>query len=390
MNSTAPQKNSAVLLYEPRIEGHHLGWLRFITEDLLSVGYKVSLALDTREASMRRIRGHMGDLLNGVKVISAIEKDSDKMDVQAVARCFRESNCDEVFLNSFDEIASSLFRNAAVGWMPPRSLRGKLGGVFFRPRFLLEEGFSLNSAMKNLGFANLIRQGWLNQLLFLDPLARENGLSRFPAAPFFLLPDPHPENFIVDRTEAHRHFNLPDDRRIFLFYGGAYRRKGQHLAVQAFRQLSAEAPAFLLCAGQQPDDPEIKAALSELVQRKQAAVIDRYVSEHEEKQLFAASDVVLLPYIGHCGSSGVLSRAAGAGKVVIASDEQLIGRIVRENGLGILFPSGDINFLQAAIQRALTSSEAQLSKWQTASRKFGQLCSRSAFRDALLCSFAKH
>src|SRR3954465_5852628 len=100
MNQCAPQKNSAVLLYEPRIEGHHLGWLRFITEDLLGAGYKLTLALDTRKESMARIEGHMGDLLKSVRVISAIDDQSQRKDVNAVARCFRESGADQVFLNN--------------------------------------------------------------------------------------------------------------------------------------------------------------------------------------------------------------------------------------------------------------------------------------------------
>ncbi len=390
MNPKAPQTNTAVLVYEPRVEGHHLGWLRFITEDLLSGGYKVTLALDQREEPFTRIRSHMGDLLDKVKVISAFSSESDEKDIKAVARCFSESKADTVFLSSFDEVASSMLRHAAFGKMPPRCLRGKMGGVYLRPRFLVEEDFSLNNFIKKMGFSRLVKGGWFSQLLFLDPLARANGLSDFPSAPFFFLPDPYPENFIVDAEEARRHFQLPEERKVFLFYGGAYRRKGLHLAVKAFLELPPHSTAFLLCAGQQTDDPEIKSGLDELVKRKQALVINRYVSEHEEKQLFAASDVVLLPYINHFGSSGVLSRAAGAGKMIIASDEQLVGRLVRENGMGIVFPSGDVAYLQASIQRALNTGETQLKKWQSASRKFGELCSRSAFHDALLCSLARH
>ena len=390
MNEKAPQTKPAVLVYEPRVEGHHLGWLRFITEDLLSDGYQLTLALDQREESFTRIRNHMGGLLEKVRVISACNPESEERDIQTVARCFRESGADFVFLSSFDEVASSVLRNAAFGKMPPRCLRGKIGGVYLRPRFLVEEDFSFNNLLKRIGFGRLVKGGWFSHLLFLDPLARQNGLERFPSAPFFFLPDPYPEDFIVDAAEARRHFNIPEGRRVFLFYGGAYRRKGLHLAVKAFCSLSKDSPAYLLCAGQQTADPEIKSGLAELVTRNQAMVVNRYVSEYEEKQLFAASDVVLLPYINHFGSSGVLSRAAGAGKMLIASDEQLVGRLVRENGMGILFPSGDANYLQAAIQRALNTTEPQLKKWASASKKFGELCSRSAFHDALLCSFARH
>ena len=47
---TAP----ALLLYEPRVEGHHPGWLRFITEDLLSAGYPLTLAVDPQAPAVDR------------------------------------------------------------------------------------------------------------------------------------------------------------------------------------------------------------------------------------------------------------------------------------------------------------------------------------------------
>ena len=80
--------------------------------------------------------------------------------------------------------------------------------------------------------------------------------------------------------------------------------------------------------------------------------MNRYVSAEEEQQLFAACDAVLLPYIRHQGASGVLSRAAGAGKPVIASDEYLIGHLVRQYGMGLLFESGNVLEFQNAIVQA--------------------------------------
>ena len=35
---------------EPSVDGHHVGWLRFITEDLLGAGFSLTLAVDTRPA----------------------------------------------------------------------------------------------------------------------------------------------------------------------------------------------------------------------------------------------------------------------------------------------------------------------------------------------------
>ena len=333
MTSTSSNRPARILLYEPRIEGHHLVWLKFITEDLLSAGWPLALALDTRPASYERVQKRLGPLLEQVRVLPVYEESGQKIGgdgVASVANCFERSVAQQVFLNTFDEIASPLLRRAALGGMPPTSLRGKMGGIYIRPRFLASHGFSLNEWLKDRGFARLMREGWLKPLLFLDPWINETYHARFPQTQTFALPDPSPDNFQAEQEPARQHFGIPPNRKVFLFYGGAYRRKGLHLAVEAFLQLPKESNAFLLCAGQQPDDSDVKAGLETLVREGRARVISRYIFEEEEKQLFAACDVVLLPYIKHFGNSAVLSRAAGAGKMVIASDEELVGRFTRE------------------------------------------------------------
>ncbi len=61
----------------------------------------------------------------------------------------------------------------------------------------------------------------------------------------------------------------------------------------------------------------------------------RFVSDTEMINLFSASDLILLPYQRHAGSSGILVRAAQAGKPVLGSNYGLIGRYIRDFELGI-------------------------------------------------------
>jgi glycosyltransferase involved in cell wall biosynthesis len=378
-----------LLLYEPRVEGHHLVWLKFITEDLLSAGYSLTLALDTRPASYERVRQRLGPLLEKVTVLAVHDQSGQKIGgngARSVANCLDRSGAPRVFLNTLDEIASPLLRGAALGQLPPGSLRGKMGGIYVRPRFLVRRGFSPNEWLKYLGFSRLIRGEWFGQILFLDPWINETCREWFPQAPVFALPDPCPDNFTAAAEPARHHFGIPADKNVFLFYGGAYRRKGLHLAVEAFQRLPGNGTAFLLCAGQQPDDERVRRGLEALVHEGRALVISRYIFEEEEKLLFAASDVVLLPYIKHFGNSAVLSRAAGAGKMVIASDEELVGRLVHEYQLGLLFSTGDAGALSMGIQQATSLTVDEKMKFNTAAHQYGSRCSREAFRQTLLNS----
>jgi len=381
-----------VLIYEPRVEGHHLVWLKFVVEDLLSDGWRLTLALDNRPESDERIRKHLGSLLEGVSLQPIWESSGRRVGaegVSCVAECLSRAGTERVFLNNFDEIASSLLRRAALGRMPPAMLHGRLGGIYLRPRFLAGCGISPNKWLKALGFARLMRGGWLTHLLFLDPWIEANCRARYPQTPVFSLPDPCPENFVSDGQNARNHFGIPADRKTLLFYGGAYRRKGLHLVVKALLDLPRETPMFLLCAGQQAGEPRVQRGLQTLISEGRARVLSHYVYEEEEKLLFAASDIVLLPYIKHFGNSAVLSRAAGAGKMVIASDEELVGRLVKKHRLGLLFPSGDAAALRQSIRRAINAPPQELAQWRAAAFCYARQSSRAEFRRVLLQAFAQ-
>ena len=380
---------SHLLLYEPRTEGHHLGWLRFITEDLLSANSQLTLAVDLRPANAPKVREQLGELLPEIKLINAWDANGQRhggRKMGSVAHCLRASGAANVFLCAFDEVASDCWRRATFGIFPPAELRGRMGGIYHRPRFLEAPGWSPGRWLKQPGFRRLIRQGWLRQLLFVDEFLAHGLKNQFFAAPVFFLPDPCPAGYDGDVRAARRALALPEDKKIFLFYGGGYRRKGLHLAVRAMLDLPADSPAFLLCAGQLNPAGETAGGLKQLVHQGRACLINRYVSVAEEKNCFAASDVVLLPYLDHFGTSGVLSRAMAAGKPVIVSDEQLLGRLTREQGLGLRFPSGDVKQLREKIQQAAAFSPEAAAAFSIAARAYAGRYSRAAYRRALLAS----
>jgi glycosyltransferase involved in cell wall biosynthesis len=124
-----------------------------------------------------------------------------------------------------------------------------------------------------------------------------------------------------------------------------------------------------------------------LEKRGKAQVIDRYVSESEQSLCFCASDVVLLPYIKHFGSSGVLSLAAAAGKMVIASDEGLVAQRIQQHNLGWLFRSGSIEELKQCINNASHLNTSDMTQFQQAAHRYAKLCSQDAFKKALLLPF---
>ena len=378
-----------LLLYEPRTEGHHLGWLRFIAEDLLAANFHLSIAADLRASSRERVEQQLAGLLDDLRLLPAHDETGRRhLDGKArsVAHCLQASGAENVFLCALDEIASACWRRATFGILPPVELRGRMGGIYHRPRFLAAPKWSPDCWLKSPGFQRLLREGWWRQMLFVDEFLAAELQSTHPSSPLFFLPDPCPPGYDGDPITARNKLEIPRDRKVLLFYGTGARRKGLHLVVEAMQQLPLESPAFLLCAGQQNPSGKTAAGLAQLVRQNRARLLDRYLTVEEEKMCFAASDAVLLPYLNHFGTSGVLSRAMSAGKPVIVSDEQLLGRLTREQGLGLLFPSGHADALRDCIRHAAGFSPDEVAGFAAAARNHAVRCSRNAYREALLKS----
>ncbi len=380
-----------LLVYEPRTEGHHLGWLRFIVEDLLSANYQISLAVDLRPAARAKLDDHLSGLIGQTQLLSAYDSTGRRHGdgkAGSIAFCLRQSAAEHVFLAAFDEIASTCWRRATFGLRPPVELHGHMGGIYHRPRFLTAPWWSPNRLLKSMGFRKLLGEGWLRQLLLVDEYLVQSLRNAFPGMPLFFLPDPCRDGFARDSATARRQLGVPLDKRVLLFFGTGQKRKGLHLAVEALRGIPADKSPFLLCAGQLNAPGQTARDLDALAREGRALVLDRYVSAEEEKLCFAAADVVLLPYLHHFGTSGVLSNAMAAGKMVIASDEQLVGRLTREQGLGLLFQPGNVAQLRERMLQAAEMSAAEMARWCAASRSYVGRYSRGAFRKALLDSLA--
>jgi glycosyltransferase involved in cell wall biosynthesis len=388
---TPIRNNRHILLYEPRIEGHHLGWLRFIVDDLLAADFQLSVAADLRPGSRERVEQQLANVLNNLCLLSAYDETGRRHlggKARSVAHCLKASGAENVFLCALDEIASHCWRRATFGLLLPAELRGRIGGIYHRPRFLAKPVWSPDRNLKFPGFQRLLRQDFWRQLLFLDEFLTAELQSAYPSSPIFFLPDPCPPAYDGDSVAARSKLQIPADRRILLFYGTGARRKGLHLAVEAILQLPPELPAFLLCAGEQNPVGKSAASLAQLVRQNRARLLDRYVSDEEERMCFAACDAVLLPYLNHFGTSGVLSRAVSAAKPIIVSDEQLLGRLAREHQLGLVFPPGNVLALRNAIRRVIQLSAEEAERFAVAARHYARTYSRDAFRVALLRSLS--
>jgi len=375
------------LIYEPRVEGHHLSWLKYIVHDLVTAGFRLTLAVDGSAESRRLVEQELAAWKARVGWSFATHESGrlkTRSHIKTAEACRDESGASQVFFPNLDEVASRMMRQAALGWRPPVSWRGRLAGVYLRPRFLAPKERDALWRWKAAGFRKLTAEGWWHHLFFLDERMLETAKRRFPGAPFSLLPDASEGDYLRDPKEARQRLGLPEGRHIYLFFGGPYKRKGLSVAAEAWRGWRKDGRPFLLCAGRLPEDKTMRVRLSALERAGDAKVLDRHMHQEEMEWCFASSDAVLLPYRKHLGSSGVLVQAAMAGRPVIASDEGLIAERVRRFEMGWLFQSGDASSLRSLLGR-LESGELKASEEaiQKGLKRYALEFSRKAFRRAL-------
>ena len=128
---------------------------------------------------MERIAGQMADLLPRVNSHSRLLQSHltgpEVTSPARVAACLKNPARPWRSWRISTIFASATLRRAAVGWMPDARLRGRLGGVYFRPLFLNASALSPNQALKKIGFRRLLQNGWLNPLLLIRPAAVRAG-----------------------------------------------------------------------------------------------------------------------------------------------------------------------------------------------------------------------
>ncbi len=158
---------------------------------------------------------------------------------------------------------------------------------------------------------------------------------------FVAIPDPAPETAVEGGFSLRDYFNIPAERKIFLFFGSISRRKGADVLLKALRKIGSDVAAqgaFVFCGAPEPayqhDFQQACGQLRSFRSDVMLCVEENFISDERMMAFFEQSDVVLMPYTRPEYSSGILALSAKAGKPVLGPKGGLLGRLIREHGLG--------------------------------------------------------
>lgn len=152
----------------------------------------------------------------------------------------------------------------------------------------------------------------------------------------------------LSRDEAKRRIGYSDERLI-LFFGYIRPYKGLKFLLEAMPEIRDKTGAGLLVVGEfyEPSDPYLdivrESGVGEAVR-----FVDRYVGNEEVEAFFAASDLVVLPYIT-ATQSGIVQIAISFDRPVIVTAVGGLPEVVSAGRTGFIVPAGDANAIAKAV-----------------------------------------
>jgi glycosyltransferase involved in cell wall biosynthesis len=268
--------------------------------------------------------------------------------------------------------------------------RFSTSGLMFRPTFYYRQKRMLGPGgshralfiLKWLVAYSCAKRPGMERIFLLDPLAEEYAKSQWRSKKFTLVPDPlGPES---DGTRpvgcAHPIAERPVS---FLIAGALAPRKGLHSTVDALAGSSEQTKrnVRLLIVGK-PENGSTDYVQCNLTRLKQmgiqVATDLRFVSDLELDRCLSESNVVLTPYRGFKGSSGIVIRAAHFGKPVISTDEGLLGHLVQRYKLGETIDLGTAEQFSRCFDRIVSTGTVGGFD-PTSAREFADSCDPGEF-----------
>lgn len=154
----------------------------------------------------------------------------------------------------------------------------------------------------------------------------------------------------MTREDARKTIGEPQGPLV-LFFGYIRPYKGLRYLIEALCEVRERVPARLLVVGEFYEDAEpYKKLVEKLGLSAAVRFVDRYVANEEVEQYFAASDLVVLPYIS-ASQSGIVQIAIAFDRPVVVTDVGGLPEAVAPGETGFVVPPRDPKAISSAIVR---------------------------------------
>lgn len=346
---------TTLMLVEPEATGHRMIlYVRLIVAEALTRGWRVILltsASATLHPACKAVVSEFGERLRVVLMPDVARGGSGQFDllraqylsIRAFQAGYREvsrhDRVDFVYLPYFNYI------DKVVGWYGSPFGDVLFGGMMVAARFHHYKcgvaGMSgKQDKINELLFRLALRVPNLGMLTSIDEPLESYVHHAIPrhSRKFRYVPDVSSIRQPCERISARATYGFSATDFVVVSYGSLSPRKGLKKLLTLFGAPDLPPYFRLLLVGSQ--DADAQRMVSEFLSRHperemQLVIVDRFVTDVEEGQVFACADVVWLCYENFSGMSGVLIQSAQAGVPVITAGYGLIERNRKKHALGI-------------------------------------------------------
>ena len=164
-----------------------------------------------------------------------------------------------------------------------------------------------------------------------------------------------------NQKDARRKLNISLDRKVILFFGSIRRNKGLDVLLKALKSVRLNNKDILLViAGSPPRGENFESyscAIEKLGLSQNVQEFVTFINEDDVDRFFAASDLVVMPYLKFESQSGILLRAYAHQKPVVVSNIGAMGELVLLDKVGSVVEPGKAELLAEAIINVLNNIE---------------------------------
>lgn len=378
--SQAPRR---VYVFEPHLSGHHGPYLVWIAQGLARRGIATTVVVGEEHPSLDELREmaagrselrlllrphhHRGG--DGGGALQLLQRE------WRYWRLLRSWHRDAVRGPALVFVPYLDYCLYMIGLLGSPFGKTPWGGLVMRPAFhhaqvAVQAPRPALGRAKSVLFARVLREPRLAHLYATDESLAEY-VTRRPRARsdetvLKHFPEPAHAAAALSRAEAKRRWELPPGRRLVLCFGSLSARKGLRELLAALKHPDCPKDIDVLCAGQHSDSG-LAAMLHEQatgLRPGRLRCLPRYLSPTEERELYAAADVVWLGYRQHYTTSGVLAQAAKSRRPVLACEAGLIGWMTRRHGLGLTVDPCDTPAVIAALRALAARSDGWVGGWE--------------------------
>lgn len=189
----------------------------------------------------------------------------------------------------------------------------------------------------------------------------------------------------LSKEKSRKILNIKDNEKVLLFFGFVREYKGLKYLIEAIPTVIEKIPDIkLLVVGEFAGD---KDKYLDIMQREKVEeyiqIYDGYIPDQEVEKFFAASDIVVLPYIS-ATQSGIVQIAYGFEKPVVVTNVGGLPEVVKNGKTGYVVEAENseaiaqaiIKFFESDNREAFESAiqeEADRYSWDNMSKKIYEL-----------------